>query len=142
MFIKPHLPLYHGAAPTLRGRRFICQECWSPIIYFTASGFLVDAICADDFLPARMMYIDHSEKWHINDALDTRTQTPTIHRAVGRCSPATAVRMSLAWRLLKSPGIKAAPCTRASSFSPLGPSFKYRFLKFSLIGFGRSKRGL
>ena len=90
----------------------------------------MDAICADDFMPARMMFIDHSEKWHINDALDTRTETPTIHRAVGRGSPATVVRMSPAWRLLKSPGIKAAPCTRASSFSPLGPSFKYRFLKF------------
>lgn len=69
-------------------------------------------------------------------------QTPTIGRAVGRCSPRTVVRTSPAWRLLKSPGIKAAPCSRASSFSPLGPSFKYWFLKFSLIGFGRSKRGL
>lgn len=66
-------------------------------IYFTASGFLVDVICADDFMPTGMMYTDRSEKRHVNRALDAHIQTEAVHRAVLLRSPYTAIRTSPAW---------------------------------------------
>lgn len=139
---KPHLPLYHQGASFSEGAGFVHLS--KTAIYsnlFYCPGFLSGRyLCSwfhthrnDVYRPFQKMAGKWCSRYARADPDDEAACSALFSRQSHPEEPSLVIKMH--W-------IKDTPHTRASSFSPSGPSFKYRFLKFSLIGFRRSKRGL
>lgn len=120
LFVGSHFPLACQQPRTPREQvLFIRQDYRYVVIYFTASGFLVDIICALDSLHTGMTYIAHSKKRHMNDAVGRHTQTLATPRPLLRSSP--HIPPGAARPVIKKPQIKGSPFSWVSSSLPRRP---------------------